>query len=69
MSIADRLRGEQAERLKQLDPSARVELALSLGRRDVSIYAAANAVSTEEARLRLRSQRKTGRVRSTCAGE
>jgi hypothetical protein len=68
MSIADRLRVEQAERLRQLDATARVELAFALGRRDISIYAAVHAVNTDEARLRLRSQRKTGRVHSSSAG-
>jgi hypothetical protein len=69
MSIADKLRGEQAERLRRLGTTARVELAFALGRRDIELYAAAHAVTADEARLRLRSQRKTGRVLSTCAGE
>jgi hypothetical protein len=69
MSIADRLRVEQAERLRQLSAAARVELALALGRRDILLYAAVHAVTAEEARLRLRSQRKTGRVHSSSAGE
>jgi hypothetical protein len=69
MSIADRLRMEQAERLRQLDTTARIELAFALGRRDISIYAAAHAVPVDEARLRLRTQRKTGRVHSSSAGE
>lgn len=69
MSIADKLRAEQAERLKQLDVTARVELAFALGSRDIALYAAAHAVSTDEARLRLRNQRKTGRVPSRSAGE
>jgi hypothetical protein len=69
MSVADSLREEQAERVRQLDPSARVELAFALGRRDLELYAAANGVTLQEARRRLRAQRKTGRVHSVSAGE
>jgi hypothetical protein len=64
MSIADSLRAEQAERLKRLDATARVELAFSLGRRDIALYAAAHAVTEDEARLKLRAQRSIGRVHS-----
>jgi hypothetical protein len=69
MSIADRLRVKQAERLRQLDATARIELALALGRRDIALYAAAHSMTLEEARLKPRAQRKLGRVRSSSAGE
>ena len=69
MSIADKLRVEQAERLSRLDATARIELAFALGRRDVALYAAAHAVTADEARVRFRNQRKTGRVLSRSAGE
>jgi hypothetical protein len=69
MSIADALRLEQAERLRQLDVTARIELAFALGRRDIALYAAARSVTPEEARLKLRAQRKTGRVHSASAAE
>lgn len=69
MAIADRLRQEQAERLRHLGTTDRVELAFALGRRDVALYAAAHAVSADEARARLRRQRKTGRVPSCSDGE
>jgi hypothetical protein len=69
MSIADKLRVEQAERLRQLGATARVELAFALGRRDIALYAAAHAVTADEARVRLRNQRKSGRVHSFSAGE
>jgi hypothetical protein len=67
MSIADKLRLEQAERLRRLDATARVELAFTLGRRDIALYSAAHAVTADEARLRLGNQRKTGRAQSRCA--
>jgi hypothetical protein len=67
MSIADSLRAEQAERLRQLDVTARVELAFALGRRDLALYMATHAVSADEARIKLRAQRKTGRVHSSSA--
>jgi hypothetical protein len=69
MSIADELRVEQADRLKQLGATDRVELALALGRRDIALYAAAHAVTAGEARVRLRNQRRHGRVHSLSAGE
>lgn len=69
MSIADELRAEQAERLRHLSASDRVELAFALGRRDVALYAAAHAVTADEARLKLRIQRRIGRVYSASAGE
>lgn len=69
MSIADSLRAEQAEHVRRLEPSARVELAFALGRRDLELYAAANAVSKEEARRKLRAQRRVGRIHSSSAGE
>ena len=69
MSVADSLRAEQAEHLKRLDVNARLELAFELGRRDAALYAAAHAVTLEEARRRLRAQRRAGRVHSACAGE
>ena len=69
MSIADRLRAEQAERLKQLDAAARVELAFALGRRDIALYAATHAVSAEEARRRLSAQRRVGRIHSESVAE
>lgn len=69
VSIADELRLEQAERLRRLEVTARIELAFALGRRDISIYAAANAVTAAEARRKLRAQRQTGRMPSASAGE
>jgi hypothetical protein len=69
MSIADGLRREQVERLRLLDVSARLELAFALGRRDVALFVAAQAVTEAEARRRLRAGRRTGRVPSSCAGE
>ena len=68
MSVADSLRAEQAERLRRLDVTARVELAFALGRRDLALYAATHAVTEAEARIRLRARRRTGRVHSTSAG-
>lgn len=68
MSVADILRAEQAERLRRMDATARMELAFALGRRDIALYAAAHAVAEDEARRRLRAQRKTGRVHSASAG-
>jgi hypothetical protein len=65
MSIADTLRAEQADQLRQLDATARIELAFALGRRDIALYAAAHSVTPEEARLKLRAQRSTGRVHSS----
>ena len=69
MSIADKLRVEQTERLKQLGVTDRIELAFALGRRDIALYAAAHAVTEDEARVRLRKQRKNGRVHSLSADE
>lgn len=37
MSVADSLRAEQIERMRQLDASARVDLAYQLGHRDLGI--------------------------------
>jgi hypothetical protein len=67
MSIADKLRVEQTERLKQLGATDRVELAFALGRRDIALYAAAHGVTEDEARVQLRNQRKHGRVHSRSA--
>lgn len=69
MSIADKLRAEQAEQLTLLGVTDRVELAFALGRRDVALYAAAHGVTEDEARVRLRKQRKNRRVHSRSAAE
>jgi hypothetical protein len=67
MSVADKLRFEQAERLRHLDVDARIELAFALGRRDIALYSAAQGLTENEARRRLRAQRKAGRARSASA--
>ena len=66
-SVADRLRDESRQRVLAMSPAQRMELALRLGDEDARLYAAANAVSDEEARMLLARRRRAGRQPSKSA--
>jgi hypothetical protein len=68
-SVADALRAEDRERVLAMTPAARVARALSLGRRDRQIFAAANGVTTEDARRVFEAKRRIGRQPSRCFEE
>jgi hypothetical protein len=68
-SIGEKLRREEFERLLELSPAERLEIALELGDADAELFAAVRSIPVEEARRLLRLQRQNGRRRSRCAGE
>ena len=66
-SVADELREEDRQRLLAMTPWERMDLALRLGERDITLYSEAHGVSREEARDRLQRARHAGRRPSACA--
>lgn len=66
-SVADDLRSETGDRVLRLPVPARIELALALGRADVSLYAEVNGVTPDTARRDLAAQRARGRHDSRSA--
>ena len=66
-SVADQLRHETGERVARLSVAQRIELALSLGAEDLSLYMRASGKSRDEALRDLRTQRGRGRTYSRAA--
>ena len=67
--LAAELRRELHGSTQRLTPSERVRLALELGARDLTAFAAAQGLTREEAARRIRSAAQRGRRRpSACAG-
>ncbi len=67
-SVADDLRRATHERVRALDPFARIELALALGDEDLSALMAVRGITRAEARRAFARARAVGRVPSV-AGE
>jgi hypothetical protein len=65
-SIADSLRADGLTRDAALSPAERIVQALSLGDRDVLVFAQAQSISPAQARQRLALQRQLGRRPSPC---
>lgn len=68
MSVADQLRSEQQQADAALTLQQRLELALSLGRRDAELYAAMHIIDLTAARAQIAKSRGLGRVLSRSAG-
>ena len=66
-SVADDLRADTGDRVLQLPVLARIELALALGREDLSLYAQTSGLSLDAARRDLVAQRRQGRNYSHAA--
>lgn len=66
-SVADQLRQDTSARVGRLSVPERIELALSLGRDDLSLYLRVTGHSREEALRHLRTQRARGRTYSGAA--
>ena len=63
-SVADDFQRESACAVAKLPVSARVALALRLGKQDVALYRMAHGISDADARRALASARNVGRVPS-----
>jgi hypothetical protein len=61
-SVADQLREDSRRRLLARSPAARIELAFRLGDDDARLFAAAQGVSEDQARLTLARNRQAGRT-------
>jgi hypothetical protein len=68
-SVADRLREEQREELRQMSVSERVALAFRLGEDDVSLFAAARGIDRSTAAKIFRRNRRRSRRPSHCLEE
>jgi len=66
-SVADQLRQDTRERVGRLSVPERIELALSLGRDDLSLYMRATGKHRDDALRDLRAQRARGRTHSGAA--
>jgi hypothetical protein len=66
-STNDDLRRRTIARVLDLPIDARIHLALSLGDDDLALFVRASGLAREEARLRLRQQRASGRTMSRAA--
>jgi hypothetical protein len=62
MSLSEQLRERRLREALRLTPSERVEIALSLGRRDVATFVAMSGTAPEQAMRALRRQRGRGRL-------
>lgn len=61
VTISERLRQEDRDRLRRMTPEERLAEALALGDEAIDAYAAANGVDREEARRRLEQAGQAGR--------
>jgi predicted alpha/beta-hydrolase family hydrolase len=68
-SVADRLRQDTHDRVARLSVAERIELALSLGRDDLSLFMRVSGRSHDEALRAFRAQRTRGRTSSCAAPE
>ncbi len=68
-SVADDLRKELDQRVRDLALERRIELAFELGERDLALLQAAQGVDRATALRIIRQQRQAGRRRSKCMRE
>lgn len=61
LTISERLRQEDRDRLRRMTPEERLAEALALGDEAIEAYATANGVDREEARRRLEQAGQAGR--------
>jgi hypothetical protein len=66
-SVADDLRARTRARVLEMAVPERIQLALTLGDRDVEIFVRSTGVDRAEALRRLQARRRRGRVPSACA--
>jgi hypothetical protein len=66
-SVADQLRRETRDRVARMSAAERIELALSLGAEDLSLYIRASGKRPDQALRDLRAQRRRGRILSRSA--
>jgi hypothetical protein len=66
-SVADDLRARTRARVLEMPVHERIQLALTLGERDIEIFVRSTGVERHEALRRLRERRRRGRVPSACA--
>jgi hypothetical protein len=66
-SVTDDSRQRTIARVLDLSIPARIQLALSLGDDDLTLFARTSGLAREEARRRLRQQRENGRAVSRAA--
>jgi hypothetical protein len=66
-SVADALKRRTHDRLRSLEPFARVELALALGDEDLAALMTARSVSRDEARRLFARARAVGRTSSVAS--
>ena len=60
-SVADQLRGEMVERVRQMTPAQRIALTARLAADDARLFAAAQRIDESKARRLLARQRQVGR--------
>jgi hypothetical protein len=65
-SAADALRNDERKRAAALSASNRVELALRLGERDLSLYSQSHGIALETARREMDLRRQARRCKSAC---
>ncbi len=65
-SVADDLRRELADRVRELPLKRQIELAFELGERDLALLQAAQGVDRATALRTIRQQRQSGRFYSKC---
>jgi hypothetical protein len=65
-STADALRETERRRVAALPASDRVELALQLGARDLTLYAQSHGIALETARREMDLRRQARRRKSAC---
>lgn len=68
-SVADDLRAELDQRVRELPLERRIELAFELGKRDLALLQAAQGVDRATALRIIRQQRQAGRRHSKCMRE
>ena len=68
-SVADDLRTELDQRVRELPLERRIELAFELGERDLALLQAAQGVDRATALRIIRQQRQIGRRHSKCMRE
>lgn len=67
--VAEQLRQEQIEAIRQMTPSERVALALELGERDLEAYMAVQKSDRETAVRAIQREHQNGRRPSRCMTE
>ncbi|MDP3719514.1 MAG: hypothetical protein Q8T13_17265 [Acidobacteriota bacterium] len=65
--LANYLRERTADDVRQMEPAARLDLALRLGDDDLALYCEAAGIDLDEGRKRVMRQRQSGRRPSASA--